>query len=130
MATKGTGSAISFSGSPCITFEKLNGPSITPFGPLEKYSHLIYLFFSKFLIWLKTFSLFLLQCLFLSLSAASRAKGGGRRSSCGSFDFIVLHEIRRLEGGTNKDDVKPKFRTLEEIMVDYRKIRVVLSCFI
>jgi len=30
----------------------------------------------------------------------------------------------------NKDDVKPKLRTPEEIMVAYRKIRVVLSCFI
>lgn len=49
-----------------------------------------------------------------------------------SFFLLPADKLRDreklFEGGTNKDDVKPRLRTPEEIMAAYRKTGVVLSC--
>jgi len=45
------------------------------------------------------------------------------------FPADKLRDREKLfEGGTTKDDVKPRLRTPEEIMAAYRKTGVILSC--
>lgn len=50
-----------------------------------------------------------------------------------SNSFFLLHadklrdREKLFEGATNKDDVKPRLRTPEEIMAAYRKTGVMLS---